>query len=309
VAVDATDQYTDAIAHPLPRSVQRARAFKFYLLIAPAMLLSAAVVLIPGILTAVAAFTDWNGIALNAHWIGFANFRAIFSDPVFWTALKDNFKWAALFLTIPVGIGLGTAILLLRRPKSRTLYQVVFLIPYVLAAITNAILWLNIIYNPASGLWGYLEGRGLVGQAPLSNLHTALYAAAAVDIWHFWGFLTVIYLASLRQTPADQIEAALVEGANGPQLFRYVYLPSIKATLLLMFVMITIFSFLSFDYIYLLTGGGPAHSTEVLSTYAYTLAFSTYQFGRAAAVGLIMSFFGLVASVFYVFLSRRELAA
>jgi raffinose/stachyose/melibiose transport system permease protein len=273
------------------------------------MLLSAAVVLIPGILTAVAAFTDWNGIALNAHWIGFANFRAIFSDPVFWTALKDNFKWAALFLTIPVGIGLGTAILLLRRPKSRTLYQVVFLIPYVLAAITNAILWLNIIYNPASGLWGYLEGRGLVGQAPLSNLHTALYAAAAVDIWHFWGFLTVIYLASLRQTPADQIEAALVEGANGPQLFRYVYLPSIKATLLLMFVMITIFSFLSFDYIYLLTGGGPAHSTEVLSTYAYTLAFSTYQFGRAAAVGLIMSFFGLVASVFYVFLSRRELAA
>jgi raffinose/stachyose/melibiose transport system permease protein len=307
--MDAVDQVFQV---PSPRVVRwqaRRRALKFYALIAPAMLLSLAVVLVPGVLTAVASFTDWNGISLHPGWVGFANFKEILSDPVFWTALKDNFKWALLFATIPVVVGLGTAMLLLKRPRTRTIYQVVFLIPYVLAAITNAILWLNIMYNPVTGLWGWLEARGIVGQAPLSNLHTALFAVAAVDMWHFWGFLTVVYLASLRQTPPDQIEAALVEGANGRQLFRYVYLPSIRPTLMLMFVMITIFSFLAFDYVYLLTGGGPAHSSEVLSTYAYNLAFSSYEFGKAAAVGMIMSLFGLVASVFYVLLSRRELRA
>jgi raffinose/stachyose/melibiose transport system permease protein len=127
-----------------------------------------------------------------------------------------------------------------------------------------------------------------------------------VDIWHFWGFLTVVYLAALRQTPIDQVEAALVEGANGWQVFRYVYLPSIRPTLQLMWVMIVIFSFLAFDYVYLLTQGGPANSTEMLSTYAYTAAFSAFQFGKAAAVGLVMSGFGLLSSFLFVWLSRKD---
>jgi raffinose/stachyose/melibiose transport system permease protein len=284
----------------------RRRSVTHHLLVAPAMLLSASVVLIPAVLTVVAAFTDWNGVASRARWIGLGNFRDIFADDVFWTAVVNNLKWTALFLTIPVAIGLGTAMLLLRRPRSRTLYQVIFLVPYVLAPITNAVLWLNIIYDPTAGLVGYLRSSGVHVSAPLANLHGALYAVAAVDIWHFWGFLTVVYLAALRQTPVEQIEAALVEGASGGQLFRYVYFPNIRATMQLMFVMIIIFSFLAFDYVYLLTGGGPAHSTEVLSTYAYTFAFASFQFGKAAAVGLVMSAFGLVSSFLYTRLSRRD---
>jgi raffinose/stachyose/melibiose transport system permease protein len=309
VVIEASKGALDGIAPGHKRLRPFRREFKYHLLVAPAMLLSAMVVLVPGVLTAVAAFTDWNGISLHPRWVGFANFTDILSDPVFKTALTDNLKWALMFATIPVAVALGAALLLLHRPKTRTMFQIIFLIPYVLAAITNAILWLNIIYNPVTGLWGYLESHGIVGPSPLSDVGSALYAVAGVDMWHFWGFLTVIYLAALRQTPPDQLEAAVVEGASGRQLFRYVYLPSIGPTLMLMFVMITIFSFLSFDYIYLLTGGGPAHASEVLSTYAYTFAFSSYEFGKAAAVGLIMSFFGLVCSVFYVLLSRREFSA
>ncbi len=294
---------------PIVRRRRRPRTGKYYLLIAPALLLSAVVVLIPGVLTAVAAFTNWNGISLHANWVGFGNFRAIFSDPVFRTALGDNLKWAALFLTIPVGIALGTSLLLLRRPRTRTLYQVLFLVPYVLAPVTNAILWLNIIYDPVAGLWAWLQGHGLVGQVPLGNTHFVLLAVATVDMWHFWGFLMVVYLAALRQTPPEQIEAAQVEGASTRQLFRHVYLPNIMPTLMLMFVMEAIFSFLSFDYIHLMTGGGPAHASEVLSTYAYTFAFSEYEFGMAAAVSLVMSFFGLLMGAFYALLSRREMAS
>jgi raffinose/stachyose/melibiose transport system permease protein len=309
MAADITEGYAVG-SSALPRAPwrRRARGLKYYLLVAPAVLLSAAVVLVPGVMTAVAAFTDWNGTSLHASWIGLQNFKDILDDPVFRTSITNNVKWTLLFLTIPVALGLAAAMLLVKRPKTRTTYQVIFLIPYVLAPITNAILWLNIIYNPISGITGTLAEHG-VRVDPLGSTQWALYAVATVDIWHFWGFLTVVYLAALRQTPSEQIEAALVEGANGWQVFRYVYVPNIRATLMLMFVMIIIFSFLAFDYVYLMTQGGPAHATEMLSTYAYTFAFGTFQFGKAAAVGIVMSGFGLLASFLYTYLSRKELAA
>jgi len=276
------------------------------LMLAPALLLSGLVVVLPGVLTALAAFTNWDGLGLHAAWIGLGNFRDLFTDPVFLASLRHTFIWMGLFLTIPVFIGLVAALLLLKRGRSRTVYQIVFLIPYVLAPLTNAVLWLNIIYNPISGMVGFANSKGLNLSSPLSSTNTALYAVAGVDMWHFWGFLTVVYLAALRQTPLDQVEAALVEGANGWQVYRYVYLPSIKPTLKLMWVMITIFSFLAFDYVYLLTQGGPAHATEMLSTYAYTTAFSAFEFGKAAAVGLVMSGFGLLSAFLFVWLSRKD---
>lgn len=289
---------------------QPVKSLPYYLLVLPALLLSMAVVLVPGLMTAYVSFTDWNGIAAEMPWVGLGNFRAIFSDDVFWQALGNNIRWTLLFVTVPVVIGLLAAVLLLGRSRrSRTIYQLIFLFPYVLAPVTNAMLWLNIIFNPLTGVVGYMRGLGLSVPAPLGNIHTALYAVASVDIWHYWGFLTIVYLAALRQTPSEQVEAAQVEGANGWQVFRYVYIPSILPTILLMYVMIIIFSFLTFDYIYLLTGGGPAHATEMLSTYAYTLGFSSLLVGRASAVGIVMSAFGLVAAVFYTWLSRKDIAA
>ena len=285
-------------------------SLKYYLLLAPAVLLSVSIVLVPGILTAVVSFTSWNGIAplTEIEFIGIDNFLDIFEDSVFWQALGNNIRWTLLFLTIPVFIGLLTAVLLFRLKRGRTIYQLIFLFPYVLAPITNAILWLNIILNPVTGVWKHIRDF-VPWRSPLGNIDTALYAVAMVDIWHYWGFLTVVYLAALRQTPHDQIEAAMVEGANGWQVFRFVYFPSIRPTVQLMFVMIIIFSFLTFDYVFLMTGGGPAHATEMLSTYAYTFAFGAFQFGKAAAVGLMMSGFGLVASFFYVWLSRKDITS
>lgn len=286
------------------------KTLKYHLLVMPSLLISLAVVFIPGMLTLYVSFTDWNGVSFRQmSWVGLGNFRELFHDEIMWQALYNNARWTVLFITIPVAIGLLTAFLLLRRKKSRNLYQLIFLFPYVLAPVTNAMLWLNIIFNPVSGVFGYLNKNGIPVGAPLADLNTALYAVAAVDIWHFWGFLTVVYLAAMRQTPYEQVESAQLEGCNGWQLFRYVYLPSIKPTVQLMFVMIIIFSFLTFDYIYLLTGGGPAHATEMLSTYAYTLAFSAFQVGKATAVALVMSLFGLLASCVYVWLSRKDIMA
>lgn len=278
-----------------------------YLLIAPALLISIAIVLIPGIMTIVYSFTDWNGLSPNVNFVGLRNYAELFQDNIFFTAIKNNLIWTIMFLTIPVCIGMLAAMLLLSRKKTRSIYQIAFLIPYVLAPAVNAMLWLNIMFSPVVGVVSFLRNNfGMDISSPLASLKTAIYACAGVDIWHYWSYLTVIYLAALRQVPSDQVEAARVEGCNGWQLFRYVYLPNIMSTVKLMFVMITIGSFLAFDYVKLLTGGGPAHSTEVLGTYAYSFAFSSMKVGKAAAVGMFISFFGLIASFIYARLTKKE---
>ena len=277
-----------------------------YALVAPALLLNASIILIPGVMTVIYSFTDWNGLSPNINFIGLRNFQELFKDRIFFRAIQNNFIWTFMFLTIPVCIGMFAAMLLLTRKKTRSFYQVAFLIPYVLAPSVNAMLWLNIMFSPISGVVAALRNMGFDISSPLANIKTAIYACAGVDIWHYWSYLTVIYLAALRQTPQEQIEAARVEGCGALKLFRYVYLPNIMSTVTLMFVMITIGSFLAFDYIKLLTGGGPAHATQVLGTYAYSLAFGSMKVGKASAVGLFISFFGLIASAVYTKLSRKE---
>jgi raffinose/stachyose/melibiose transport system permease protein len=286
---------------------QRSGKLAYYLLSAPALLLSLTIIFIPFLLTLFTAFTDWNGISPSLDWVGTRNFQEIANDRIFWLAVKNNIKWTLLFTTIPVAVGLLAAVLLFTLKRGRSVYQMIYLIPFVLAPVTNAILWLNVIFSPTSGLIGYLKKMGFDVSVPLGNTSTALLAVAGVDMWHYWGFLTVIYLAALRQTPGEQIEAGIIEGASRFQVFWHIYLPNIKPTLQLMFVIIIIYSFLTFDYIYLITWGGPAHSTEMLSTYAYTFAFQMFQMGKAAAVALVMGLFGAVAAFLYIWLSRKDI--
>src|SRR5262245_10618333 len=277
-----------------------------YAFVTPALLLSIVIVLGPGLLTLAVAFTDWDGIS-TPLFAGLKNFAELFEDQVFWAAVVNNVQWALIFLTIPMAIALVVASLLLTRKRGAAVYQVIFLLPYVLSPIANAVIWQNIIFDPVSGLFGFISKNYVAIGNPLTDTRTALYAVAAVDIWHFWGYLTVVFFAAMRQTPEDQLEAAYLEGANGWQVFWNVTLPNILPTIALMFVLVTIFSFLTFDYIYLMTQGGPARSTEMLSTYAYAFAFTSFQVGKAAAVALVMSFFGLIASLVYVRRSRASL--
>lgn len=284
----------------------RTSTLAYHLLSLPAVLMSGAIILIPAIQTIYSAFTEWNGISSHKEWIGLTNFQELAEDWVFKQAIVNNFKWTLLFVTIPVVVAMLAAVLMARFRIGSKSFQVIYLVPYLLAPTTNAIIWLNMIFSPNAGLIGFLQKLGWDITSPLGNMDTALLGVAAVDIWHYWGFLTVIFLAALRQTPQDQLEAAELDGANGFQTFFSIYLPNIAPTVRLMFVLIVIYSFMTYDYIYLMTSGGPAHATEVLSTYAYTLAFSAFKFGKAAAVSLVMGVFGCFAAFFYTWFSRKE---
>lgn len=280
----------------------------YVVLLLPSLLISISVVLIPGIQTLYSSLTNWNGFSAEKHFIGLQNYIDLFQNEYFHIALKNNIIWMLLFLTIPVFMGMVMALLLLHRKKGRNILQMIFLIPYVLAPVVTAMIFKNIIYSPTTGFIHFLNelNLGLSLKNPLTSKQFGIIAVAAVDMWHFWSYLMIIYLAALRQTPQDQLEAARLDGANFPQLFRHVYLPNIKPTVSLMSIMIVIFSFLAFDYINLMTQGGPAHYTEVLATLAYTSAFSERKVGMASAISVVMSAFGLIASVIYTRLTLRE---
>ncbi len=280
----------------------------YLILLLPALLISTSVVLIPGIQTIYASFTNWNGFAAEKHFLGLQNYIKLFHNEYFRIAIKNNIIWMALFLTVPVVVGMGMALLLLQRKRSRNILQMIFLIPYVLAPVVTAMIFKNIIYSPTSGFIHFLNelNIGLKLSNPLTNRQFGIIAVAAVDMWHFWSYLMIIYLAALRQTPQEQLEAARLDGANFRQLFFNVYLPNIRPTVHLLSIMIVIFSFLAFDYVNLLTQGGPAHYTEVLATLAYTSAFSERRLGMASAISVTMSIFGLIASVIYTRLTMKE---
>jgi raffinose/stachyose/melibiose transport system permease protein len=271
----------------------------------PALLINVLIILIPALLTVAMAFVTWDGVS-DPTFAGLDNFRAIFADQVFFSALLNNLKWTAIFLTIPIIMGLVAASLLLIVRRGRTFFQIVYFLPAIIATVVTARVWQGMIYNPDTGLVGWLRIFGLHLDDPLAHPSTALFAVASVDLWHWWGFLTVIFFAALRQVDVSQIEAARLDGARYFQLMRYILLPAIRPTIGLMMIMTVIWSFLAFDFVYILTQGGPAFSSEVLSTLSYRYAFYNFTVGPAAAVALVISLFGLVATAFYIRVQQRE---
>jgi len=278
----------------------------YILFVLPALVISALVVLAPAVLTVYYSLTEWDGVS-QPYWVGLENFEDLLGDTAFWQAIFNNVRWMVIFLTIPMALALVAASILLNRKKASAVYQIILLIPFVLSPVANTGIWLNMVLDVNSGVLGFINRNLFAIDYPLGNVDSALYTVAAVNIWSFWGYLAVIFAAAMRQTPEEQLEAAFLEGASPWQIFVNVTFPHILPTFSLMFVIVTIYSFLNFDFIYLMTGGGPAGSSEMLSTLAYSFAFRTFEVGKAAAVAIAMSAFGLLASFVYVWLSRESL--
>ena len=275
------------------------------LYLVPTLLINVVIIFIPAVLTIALAFYRWDGIGMPVF-VGLTNFRQLLADRVFWMALGNNVIWTAIFLTIPIAMGLLAATMMLVARRGSAFFQVVYFLPMVIATAITARVWQGMIYSPLTGIAGLVTRAGFPVPNPLTQPSTALYGIAVVDLWHWWGFLCVIFFAALRQVPQEQIEAARIEGASFWQMLRYVLLPGIRPTITLMMIMTIIWSFLVFDFVYILTQGGPAFSSEVLSTLAYRSAFYDLAVGKAAAVAVVISLFGLVTTAVYIRLQAKE---
>lgn len=277
-----------------------------WLFVAPILLINILVVLGPAISAGYYSLTEWSGIG-EAEFIGLENFRrALFEDPSYRHAFVNNLIWLAIFLTIPVAIALLAASLLAPIRRGALFFRMSLFIPYVLPSVIIANMWRSLL-DPDRGIIGWLNERGVPGTdiALLGRQETVLPTIAFIDNWHWWGFLMVLFLAGMQNIPRDLYEAARLDGANRWQEFRDVTIPGIRPVLVFMILMTAIWSFLTFDYIWILTQGGPAGASEVLSVLVYKNAFQTFEAGYASAIGLTMSFFVAIIISIFIVLRRR----
>ncbi len=266
-----------------------------WLFIAPIFGLHLVVVAGPSLAAVYYSLTDWSGIGA-AEFIGLENYRTLlFDDKNYRLALQNNLIWLIFFMTVPFLLALTAASLLGAIQRGSMVYRTVLFIPYILPSVITTTIWRNLL-SPTQGIGGQLAKWGIPGAdiAFLGRPETALFSIAFVDNWHFWGFLMVLFVAAMQNIPPDLYDAAKIDGANRWDEFRHVTMPGIRPVLIFMLMMTAIWSFLVFDYIWIMTQGGPAGASEVLGTQIYKQAFNRFEAGYAAAIGLSMSFFAVI---------------
>lgn len=277
-----------------------------WLFMLPLALVNLLVILGPSIASVYYSFTDWDGLG-EARFIGLENFQRMLSDSEFHQALLHNIIWIAIFLTVPIVMGLLGAFLLSQITRFQMFFRIAYFIPYMVASVVNASIWQDLL-NPERGLGNALASIGIPFLKDIyffGDQRYALGAVAFVDNWHFWGFLVVLFLAAMQAVDVNLYDAAKIDGANRWQQFRAVTLPGIRPTLVFMLLMILIWSLVAFDYVYIITQGGPGGATEVVATLLYKNAFSRSEAGYAAAMGLSMTFVSAIVVLGYFYLRRR----
>ena len=256
--------------------------------ILPVFIVHLLVVAVPSILSLALCLTDWSGFG-KINYVGLENFVDLFDDRAFKKAVKHNIIWTIVFLTIPIAMALTSSYLLTGINRFQLLYRLIFFFPYMLASIISCQIW-RYLFHPIHGIGPWLSDRGIniLTASPFAMKETSLYAVALVDGWHFLGFLVVVYITGMYQVDNSLYEAADIEGATKFQKFRFITLPMIRPIFIFTLMIIIIWSVPVFDYVYILTGGGPASSSEVLATHLYSQAFDRFNVGSASAIGTLM---------------------
>ncbi len=268
----------------------------------PAFVFHFAVVMLPSLETIYMSLFDWNGIG-GGEFIGLQNYVEMFTDDnVLPTALKNTLFWTLWFVTIPIVLSLFVAIWVssVKNGKSQMFYRTTYFLPYVLSAAIAGKIWAN-LYNPYFGVTLIFESLGLQSLADvlwLGDEGIALYAVAFVSNWSWWGFVMILFLSALQQIDPALYEAASIDGANAFRKLIYVTIPGISPTIVFIVSMSLMWSILSFDFVWVMTKGGPGQATEMLSTWIYKNAFVNYRAGYANAMGVVQSLIVLV--IFFI---------
>ncbi|MEN5275715.1 sugar ABC transporter permease [Brucella sp. TWI432] len=261
------------------------------ILLIPALAIYGIFALYPMLDVIVMSFQKWNGLDPERRFVGLSNYSAIFTnDPVFWVAFKNTIIWTLLSLVIPPFIGLLLALSLNQKIFGRNSLRAIFYLPVIIAPIAVATMW-KWMYDPFFGLFNQLlTNWGLQSwiQDWLGNKSIALYSVFVAYIWQTVGFSMVLFLAGLQNVSQTLVEAARIDGAGRWAIFKHVTLPALRPTMTVVLVLSIISSLKAFDIVYGLTGGGPAQGTQMLALWAFTQAMQIFDFGRGAAISVVL---------------------
>ncbi|WP_405431597.1 carbohydrate ABC transporter permease [Micromonospora sp. NBC_00617] len=248
----------------------------------------AVLTLLPVVVLFYVAFTDWNVFGV-ADWTGTANFRRMWGDASFWTALRNTVYYAVFHIPLTLAAALGLALLLNRKLRGVRFFRTVAFFPYITSIVAIAVVW-NQLFSPEYGPINALLGAVGVDNPPgwTASATWSMPAVIIVGTWRYMGYYMLLFLAGLQTIPAQLYEAAETDGASPWQRFVHVTVPGLRHTTFFVTVLLTIESFKVFDLILVMTGGGPGQSTLVLSQYIYQKGFEENQFGYASAVSIVL---------------------
>jgi len=255
------------------------------LALAPSLVLYALFVFVPVIWSAYYSLFNWKGIS-EATFIGFQNYVELVQDDIFWRALKNNVVFVLASVLGQVPIALMLSIVLFKNNFFQRLLRTAVFMPMVLSTVVIGLIW-SYIYHPQIGLLNFLLDFLKLGHLKLqwtSDANIAIYALIPPLIWSYVGLYLIIFISALQNIPNELNDAAKIDGATGLTKLVKITLPMIWGTIQVAIILCISGSLKSFDLVYIMTKGGPAHATELLATYMYNATFSTYRYGYGSTI-------------------------
>ena len=278
------------------------------LLLVPALAAIAAVSIYPVILGFWLSFRDTTLSSPKDTFIGLDNYQQLASDSQFWNAWIHTMEFTSASTLLETLVGLVIALILSQRFLGRGLVRAAMLVPWAIPTVVTSKMF-GWLFDGQNGVVNYLlRSVGLIQENVnwYGSPDLALWTIVFADVWKTTPFMALLLLAGLQTIPHSLSEAALIDGANSWQRFWSVRLPLLAPTLLIAAMFRSLDAFRIFDLVYVLTGGGPADSTEVLSTLTYKNLFSALQFGYGSALSTAMFITEiLIALVFGIFILRK----
>jgi ABC-type sugar transport system permease subunit len=289
------------------RRDERSDAAFAYRMLAPALIAVGAVLLFPLGYSLWTSLTEVSPADLRMRFIGLRNYQDMLRDPFFTASLVHTLYFAALTIVGTVVLGLAIALVLNERFPGRRALRAILIVPWAISQVVVGVTW-SWILNGDSGIFnaglrelGLLDGpRGW-----LSDPHLAMLFVAVAFVWSSVPFAVLLYLTALQAIPADLYKAARVDGANAVRTFRYVTLPALRYTTLLVLVVSSLEGLLAFSLIFVMTGGGPGSSTTVLAWWGYQATFVSLDLGKGAAIFYFLVALMLVVTGVYLRLFQR----
>lgn len=283
------------------------RVLHAYLFIAPVIVLFGIFRVVPAIQTLLYSFYKVELLRGRFTFIGLENFFALLTDEIFRKATVNTLIYVAAIVPISAALGLILAVLFNARFHLKEFFKAVYFAPMVTSTVAAAMVWWW-LYNPQFGLFNVLLRLIRIPDQPwLMSSHMALPSIIIFSIWKTLGYNMIIYLAGLQAIPQQFYEAATIDGASPFKRFWRISVPLLAPTTTFILIYNGILAFQVFDQVFVLTGGGPANSTNVVVLDIYRQAFERYNFGYASAEAMILFVFILGVTVLqYVYSKRFE---
>ncbi|PYM95801.1 MAG: ABC transporter permease, partial [Candidatus Rokuibacteriota bacterium] len=221
---------------------------------------------------------------------GLGNFVTLASDPIFWQSVGNTIKFTGVATLLKAFGGLGMALVMNQNFRFKAITRALLLLPFIVPTVLSTVAW-QWIFDPGLGLFNRLlvvSGLATTGPSWLGTPTMAMVSIIMVNTWRGLPFFGISILAGLQTIPVEQHESATIDGASTWGRFRHVTLPSLLPVIFIVTTFSIILTFFDFQLVYVLTGGGPANSTHLMATYAYSLSMGAGQMGLGSAVALSM---------------------